>query len=241
VTATNAIGTGPASAASSPVTPTASVIPGFVQQVGTHLTNATSGAVTPASNITAGDRMIVLVGTWASGGPTAKSVTDSAGNTYVEVQHFTAADRTELSVWTAPITKGGGTRPTITVTPSANADLGIAALEYSGLLPVPDATVVDQAAQATGTTSTAGTVHSGATAATGSANELALGFYVDSGWGDTLTAGAPFTSRINISPASDFELLAEDEIVGQGVTPNAGVNTGANTIWLMSTVVFKHG
>ena len=173
--------------------------------------------------------------------PTTKSPAQDGISIESHPRSSTEPHKTELSVWTAPITKGGGTRPTITVTPSAKADLGIAALEYSGLLPVPDATVVDQAAQATGTTSAAGTVHSGATAATGSANELALGFYVDSGWGDTLTAGAPFTSRINIPPASDFELLAEDEIVGQGVMPNAGVNTGANTIWLMSTVVFKHG
>jgi hypothetical protein len=35
-------------------------------------------------------------------------------------------------------------------------------------------------------------------------------------------------------------VLAEDEIVGQGVTPTAGVNTGAHIIWLMSTVIFKH-
>jgi hypothetical protein len=75
----------------------------------------------------------VLVGIWSSGGPTAKTVTDSAGNAYTEVLHFKASDGTEMSVWTAPITAGGGTRPAITVTPTATADIGVAASEYAGL------------------------------------------------------------------------------------------------------------
>ena len=68
-----------------------------------------------------------------------------------------------------------------------------------------------------------------------------MGFYVDSGFGDTLTAGAGFTSRVNVSKTSDMEFVVEDQLVGQGATPNAAAGTGAKTIWLMSTVVFKHG
>ena len=153
-----------------------------------------------------------------------------------------ASDRTEMSVWTAPITKGGGTRPTITATPSGPADLGIQVLEYSGLSPVADATVVDKSKTATGTTgSAAATVQSGATAATTAANELALGFYVDSGFGDTLTVGSGFTQRANISPTPDIEFFAEDQIAGLSATPNAGVRTGARTTWLMAAIVLKHG
>ena len=37
-----------------------------------------------------------------------------------------------------------------------------------------------------------------------------------------------------------MELLAEDQVVGRGATPNASVTTGANTYWLMSTVVLKN-
>ena len=66
----------------------------------------------------------------------------------------------------------------------------MAVLEYSGLSTVADATVVDQTAHGRGKTGTgAATVSSGATPATTAANELALGFYADSGFGDTLTAG----------------------------------------------------
>ena len=227
------------------MTPTAATVtPAFVQQVSRHATNVTSGTVLPTSNITVGNRLVVLVGVWSSSGATAKSVTDSAKNTYTEVLHFMGSDQTEESVWTAPVTAGAGTRPTITVTPTARADVGVAALEYSGLSAVSDATVADQMSHATATTGGAASVASvasGATPATTASNELALGFYVDSGFGDTLTAGNGFTARTNVSNTSDMELLAEDQFPAQGATPNASAGTGANTPWLMSTVVFKHG
>jgi hypothetical protein len=172
---------------------------------------------------------------------TAASVTDSAGNQYTELTHFAAPDGTEQSVWSAPISSGGGTRPTITVKPSAQADVGAAALEYSGLSPATDATVVDQSAHASGSTSAATTVHSGATPATATGNELALGFYDDSGFGDALTPGTGFTGRVNTSPTGDIEFLVEDNIVGAGAQPNAGTGTGAQTTWAQSTIVLKHG
>jgi hypothetical protein len=36
-----------------------------------------------------------------------------------------------------------------------------------------------------------------------------------------------------------MDLLAEDQAVSAGATPNAGATTKAGTTWLMSTVVFK--
>jgi hypothetical protein len=198
-------------------------------------------SVTPGTNITTGNRMIVLVGVWNSTSATAASVTDSAGNSYSELLHFTASDGTEMSVWSAPITAGGGTRPAITVKPTSNADVGVSASEYSGLSTASGTAVVDQSAQASGTTSAAATVASGATPATTASGELALGFYVDSGFGDTLTAGSGFTRRSSVSNASDMEFLTEDQSLSStGATPNASVATGANTTWLMATLALKH-
>ena len=66
-------------------------------------------------------------------------------------------------------------------------------------------------------------------------------FYVDSGFSDTLTAGSGLTSRVNVGKVGDMEMLAEEQSLGSaGATPNASVGTGANTIWLVATVVFKH-
>ena len=94
-------------------------------------------------------------------------------------------------------------------------------------------------ASATGTTPSARAVSSGATAATTAPNELSVGFYADSGFGNTLTADPGYTSRVNVSPAGDIELFTEDSVVGQGATPAPSVSTGAATIWEMATVVFK--
>jgi hypothetical protein len=217
-------------------------VPTFVQQVATHASGVASLSVTPASPITSGNRLVVEVGLWSAANATAASVTDTAGNHYVELLHFTAAEATELSVWTAPITAGGGTRPTITVQPTSAADSGLAVLEYAGLSTLSDATAVDRMAHATGWTSGATTVASGATAATTAGNELAVGLYVDSAYGNALIADPTYTLRTNVSPVtSDMEFLAEDRVVAAGATPNAKVSTGGGTPWLMATIVFKSG
>jgi hypothetical protein len=229
-----------AAAWAAPESSQAAAGPSFVQQVSAH-GRAASLAVTPGSAVTTGDRLVVEVGIWNSSGATASTVTDSAGNTYTELTHFKAPDNTEMSVWTAPITAGGGTKPAITVKPTSTADIGVAAVEYSGLSTAGGSSVVDVQSHAAGITTAAATVSSGATSATTGSNELVLGFYADSGFGDTLTAGTGYTSRVNVSHTSDMELLAEDQIAAQGATPAATVGTGANTDWLMATLVLNHG
>jgi len=117
--------------------------------------------------------------------------------------------------------------------------VGAIASEYSGLSTAAGTAAVDQIASTSGTTKTAATVASGATAATSGSNELAVGMYVDSGFGDSLASGSGFTQRANVSPASNLELLSEDQALpSAGATANATVGTGASTVWLMATVVF---
>src|ERR1700729_1549348 len=139
------------------------LVPAFVQATTAHSSSVTSLATTLTSNVTAGNTMVVEVGVWSEKSATTASVTDSAGNSYVELLHFTASDKTEMSIWAAPISAGGGTKPTITVKPSAKADVGVVALEYSGVAIAGGTTVLDRSAFNTGTTKTAGTGSSGAT------------------------------------------------------------------------------
>jgi hypothetical protein len=127
----------------------------------------------------------------------------------------------------------------ITVKPSAAADVGAIALEYSGLSAAADATAVDQTAHASGTTGAAATVGSPATPPTNAPNELALGLYADSGFGNSLAGAPAYTTRANVSPAGDIELLAEDQVVASGATPSATVATGASTTWSVATLVFR--
>ena len=211
-----------------------------MQQVSAVKASGTSLTLTPGTAVTSGDRLIVEVGVWSGGNATASSVTDSAGNTYTELTHFKASDNTEMSVWTAPITAGGGTKPTITVKPTSAADVGAAALEYAGLSTASGTGALDVQAHAVGNSNGAATVSSGSTPATTAGNELALGFFADSGFGDTLTAGNGYTSRVNVSPNGNMELLAEDQTVGQGATPAATTVSSASTTWLMATLVFRH-
>jgi hypothetical protein len=239
VSATNSVGTGPDSGASSAVTPSAA--PRFIQRVSDRSDASPNLLLTPASNITAGDRMIVMAGVWSEGKATISGVTDSAGNTYTKVTSVKASEDTELSVWSAPITAGGGTRPTIRITATGSADIGGAALEYAGLSTASGAAAVDVFKTATGTTSGAGFVTSGATAAVTGDNGLAMGFYADSGFSRTLTADPSYTERVNVSPTPDMEFLAEDALPLRGDTPAARVSTGASTPWTMATVVFKSG
>jgi hypothetical protein len=241
VSATNSAGTSVESSPSAAVTPNA--IPRFVQEVSGRSRGSTTLQLTPTSVLTYGNRIVVTAGVWNdTGAPTAAAVTDSAGNTYTKVTSVKASDGTEASVWTAPITAGDGARPTITVTATGGADIGGAALEYSGLSTAAGTAAVDVFKAATGNSTSSGFVTSGPTAAVTGDNELAVGFYADSGWRRTLTADTPaYTQRVNVSATNDMEFLVEDALPARGDTPAARVSTGANTPWTMTTVVFKNG
>jgi hypothetical protein len=242
VTASNPAGTAAASPPSNAVTPSTNAPPVFVQQVSAHASSVSAStgiSVTPGSNLTAGNRLVVEVATYSGSGATASSVTDSAGDTFSELKQFSATDKTQMSIWTAPVVNGGGTKPTITAKASAAADVGIAALEYQGLSTASGTTVLDQSATNSGTTSGAGTVQSGATATTSGSNELAMGFYADSGFDDNVGSGSGYSSRVDVSPTGDVELLVEDQVLTAVGTANASATTGANTTWLMGTVVLK--
>ena len=170
-------------------------------------------SVSPTSNLTAGNRLVVEVGAWNSAGADTTSVTDSVGDTFTELTSFTASDGTQMSIWTAPITNSGGIEPVITATPNATSNMTIAVLEYQGLSGDPGSTVLDQLATATGTTTSAATVQSGPTPTTSGTNELAIGFYADSGSNDTLGAGSGYTPRVDVAPTSDTETLVEDQVL----------------------------
>jgi hypothetical protein len=138
------------------------------------------------------------------------------------------------------MTAGGGTKPTITITASGNADIGATALEYSGLSSAAGTGIVDQLKTATGKTTTAGSVSSGATAASSAAGELAIGFYADSGFGATLAGDSAYTVRTNVSPTGDMEFLVQDRVLtSAGATANPTTSTGANVPWLAATLVLK--
>jgi hypothetical protein len=240
ISATNSVGAGPLSTLSNTVVPVATVPAAYVQSISAQAAGKASLGVTPSSALTSGNRLVVEVGVWNAAHSKATAVTDTSGDSFSELLHFTASDGTELSVWSAAVGPGVTTRPTITATAGGKADIGVAALEYSGLASADP--VVDVSASATGTTAAAQPVSSGSTTATrdGSA-ELSLGFYADSGFGKALGADPGYSPRVNLSPNGTMDLLVQDAIVTPGATPAPSVATGAGTVWLAATVVFRAG
>ena len=171
--------------------------PAFVQQTRAHALNVTSLKLTPGANVTSGNRLVVQVGVWSGSGVTASSVTDAAGNTYTELLHFKASDATEMSVWTAPITGRRWNPPDDHRQAHRQGRRWRRVLEYAGLS--------ERAGRRRSSTrhltrpgqrAGAATVASGATAPTSAGNELAIGIYVDSGFGDHPTAGAGYHAAI---------------------------------------------
>jgi hypothetical protein len=240
VSATNAIGSSPDSTASAAVVPSAAQALGFIQAGSIQGGGASTQSVTLPGALGSGRRLVVSVGVWSGGAAITTGVTDTAGDIFVELSRTKAADNTELTVWTAPITAGAGQKPQITARTSGTADIGVQALEYAGLQAGTDASVLDTKVAAVGRTSAAASVTSGTTAATAAAGELAIGFYADSGFGTALTGASDWAVRANLSPNGNMDLLAEDQTVAAaGARPGASVRTGPNTYWLMATLVFK--
>jgi hypothetical protein len=241
VTANNSAGAGPPSAASAAVTPSVGaggVGASLVQQANNASWFTGAWSATFTGNVTAGNRIVVVVGLWADSASVA-SVTDSAGNTYTEVAEHLGPWGTEESVWTAVVTAGGGTA--LTVTPDQGQ--AMAAMEYAGLSTASGAAAVDVSATANGTfPGAAATVTSGPTGATTGANELAIGAYVSYGNGTPVSYGSGWTGRSMVPPNPAMDLAVEDQSVALGATPNAWFDAGAAGVtaeWETATVVFK--
>lgn len=239
VTATNSRGTSAPSAASTGVKPLAL----FVQGVAARATGATTITATPTTNLTAGNRLIAMVGVEGTSTTTAQSVTDAAGNTYTKVTSFRASDNTEMSIWTAPITAGAGTRPVVTARSSASATMAITVTEYAGLSTAAGTGSVDVFKTATGSAVGSGTAQSGATGGTTGVGEVAIGFYLDGGPSRSVSTPSGYTSRVSGVNNSTMEyLIADQTIWPTGTTANAqfSISQFLTTMpWLAATVVFK--
>ena len=72
-------------------------------------------------------------------------------------------------------------------------------------------------------------------------NSISIDLYADSGFGDQLKPGASYTQRLNVSPSTTtMEQLIEERVVPARTRVAATVRTGAQTPWLMATIVFKN-
>jgi len=222
--------------------------PAYVQGA---LVNAGSGGGSGASSVSVGlpnpvaanNRVVVGVRVDSNpNGAVVQAVTDSAGNVYTK--HVTATNnrpsgfQAEVTIWSAVVTAGAGTRLTITATSTGSADISIGAAEYSGLSTVGGAGAVDQVAVG-GAVATSGPA-SGSTPATTNSNELAVGYYGDGGSGVLITAGSGWSQRFNNSANSQGTIALEDQALAtSGATPNSQWSNASPNSWAVAEVVFK--
>lgn len=206
-------------------------------------------AVTPTSNITTGNRIIVLVSAESgTAPPSSVTVADSAGNTYYQEATATFNNGGEFSMatlYSAPITAGGGTKPTITATahPAGSNTIyatSISFAEYSGLATdaaaIADKTHTNVVSGSTTTSATTGT-----TAATTAANELVVATYNTDGYvTSSMTSTSSFTSRTQIINDSHHETALWDKDSGtSGSTETSNWTLGSASLYTAIIAVFK--
>jgi Carboxypeptidase regulatory-like domain/Calcineurin-like phosphoesterase len=227
---------------------TATIGPGYLQE---GLASAGSGAGSGATTVSvalpnpvaANNRVVVGVRVDSNpNGAVVQAVSDSAGNIYTK--HVTAVNnrpsgyQAEVTIWSAVITAGVGTRLTLTATSTGSADLSIGAAEYSGLSNLSGAGAVDQVG-AGGAVATNGPA-SGPTPATTNTNELAVGYYGDGGSNVAITAGSGWSQRFNNSANNQGTIALEDQVVvNSGSNPNSQWSNASPNSWAVAEAVFK--
>jgi hypothetical protein len=180
------------------------------------------GAAFTTANITAANSVVVVA---SVNGTTTSSVTDTAGNAYVKLGAVTAGVD-EVSVWYAPITAGGGTKPTVTAHFAANStDLGIAFAEYSGLSQLTGSSAVDTSSSAINTSTNAPT--SGTTGATTAANEAVIGFYGDFGNSLTVSGSGGSTVRTQLDNSASGIAIEDKDSGSSGGTQSSTFSLSA--------------
>ncbi len=163
----------------------------------------TSVTVASPGSVTAGHRILVVVGsTVGSGTAVINTPTDSQGNTYTQL--LASPSGTELGqVYSAVAVRTGANTVTCTAPAATGLQLGASTIEFSGLSTAAGTGCLDVTAtgSATGPTTPTGT-----TLATHAANQLALAAYTD--WGEAATLAPPtgFTKDTNASrDAANYE------------------------------------
>lgn len=202
-----------------------------------------SATLAVGAAVSSGDRIVVGVMARKSGAtPPTPSITDSVNGatTYTEDTFTTfndGASQCRTSIFSLANSAAG--TPTLTVVSSGSLG-GFMVVAYSGLLTSDPGTD-----KATGAAGVGGTPSSGATAATTAANELAVGAYLDSGWGTGYTSasvGAGYTFRgTHGNDGANYQALAEDKDSGaSGSAITANLSTSfASITWGMLAAVYK--
>lgn len=194
----------------------------------------TSWPITLPINVTVNN--VIVVGTNDSNGVLSSilTMTDSLGNTYARQKSVTDSSFVDGEVWTALVTSGGAC--TITVTLASN-DVGLIAMEYSGVYPA----TADQTAASAATTGTAMTT--GATGTLSQANEVVVVIGVSNGvTGTRVSAGSGYHHNMQFtSSGSDLLVSMEDKLVAATTAVTGAMTLSATGHWGILVITLKVG
>jgi hypothetical protein len=165
------------------------------------------------SNVTTGNR-IVVVEIVQPAVSTTDTITDGAGNSYTKDLTVTDSNTNIITVWSAPITAGGGTAIVVTSTNAPTATYRVCTMviaEYSGLSASVGSAAVDVIASLATNNSAPFTASSGNTATTAAANELVIGAFGGNPTAvNTPAAGTGFTQQFGNLNTTGMGLAMED-------------------------------
>jgi hypothetical protein len=228
----------------------------FVQSIGSAALSSSHG-VTFASNVSAGNKIIVAVtvANSSTSAVTTSSVKDGAGNSWTQISNEAltdtqTGDKGNVSLWALDVPAGDvGTKPTITATGGSGTEVcGVLACEVSGLLAGNTTAMVD----GTAGVSTGGGGQASTTSPTYSdtvANEFLVAVYGDYGNGTTWTnpsgyqgaTAGPGSSGaaegVNDSTDCNIELAYKNSTGGSETA--SFTTTGSSSGYAVLLVAFK--
>ena len=206
------------------------------------VTTVSSQAVTFNSSPTSGNLVVVAISLWnGASGLSVSNVTDNQAstNTYHKIQEQYIVNKGNFqSLWYADnINAGNPSTFTVTVTPSANANITVAIHEYTSIASSP----LDQFTQGKYSGAGGTAADSGATAATAQANELLFGSSsINDSSSVAVTPGANYTRRQDQNDNSNSESIhTEDQNVSATGAYHATWTYASSVKWGAQIATFK--
>jgi hypothetical protein len=195
-------------------------------------TTATTIAVAFASNVTAGNLLIVTAA-WADGGTgNAPTITDTRGNTYTAAgsAHFDTPNGQGQHTYYVPSTTAGAN----TVTATFGTTTTYRRIEVTEVSGCATTSPVDAVSKFIGTSTTAANSVTSGSATTTTAGCYIYGAFQRDGTTVTITSGTGFTQRLNLT---DVDI--EDMTQASAGSVAATWTSSAATTYLATMVAFK--
>jgi hypothetical protein len=197
----------------------------------------TSVSATFASNVSAGNKIIVAASIGGTAAPAITSVKDGAGNNWTQLGAASEGNA-RVYLYALDVPAGDvGTTPTITATWSGSGGgIGLVIQEVSGLLPGNTTAMIDgTAATLTGTTASTGSP----SYSTGAASEYLVSVYGDFGTGFTVVVAGGWTGDAhNVNGSMNSNCLIEYKN-STGGSETDGFTTADTGGWAIVEAAFK--